>query len=333
MAINGIETLLYGVESLEPCTRFFEDFGLPLLGKSADHAHFRLEEGSNVLLRRLGDPAIAASGLVGTGVQETIWGVETHADLDHYAADLSQDHTLRRDGDGTIHLVTRFGLAIGLRVFQKRVVTTAPEPLNSPGNVSRLNRQRKWYARTRPRTINHVVFSVPDHEAAGDFFRERLNFRLSDRQQDFGLYLRAEGARNHHTTFLANGRHPALGGDGKLRFHHANFGVEDIDELMTGVNHMERRGWPKSHLGLGRHRVDSALFCYLPCPAGGEAEYGTDSDVIDDSWIPRNWEEPLFGYATFVHNLPPFLREAPPWNVRYLQGYLPSGAGRGETDG
>ena len=31
------------------------------------------------------------------------------------------------------------------------------------------------------------------------------------------------------------------------------------------------------------------------------------------------WEnDPLFGYAHFVHNLPPFLMKAPEWNVRFI---------------
>ena len=120
--------------------------------------------------------------------------------------------------------------------------------------------------------------------------------------------------------------------DGTLRFHHANFGVEDIDEIMVGANHMVRKGWPPSHQGLGRHRIDSALFYYLPCPAGGEAEYGADADAVDDSWIPRHWTNPLFAYAHFVSNLPPCLLDEPSWDFRYLTGDDSPGpdAGRGE---
>jgi len=106
--------------------------------------------------------------------------------------------------------------------------------------------------------------------------------------------------------------------DGQFRFHHANFGVEDIDEIMVGANHMTRNGWAPSHFGLGRHRIDSALFYYLPCPAGGEAEYGADADVVDESWVPREWTVPLFAYSHFVHNLPPFLMQAPEWTFRYI---------------
>jgi hypothetical protein len=58
----------------------------------------------------------------------------------------------------------------------------------------------------------------------------------------------------------------------------------------------------------------------MPCPAGGEAEYGADADCLDDSWVPREFIEPLFAYSHFVHNLPPFLMPNPSWNFRYITG-------------
>jgi hypothetical protein len=162
------------------------------------------------------------------------------------------------------------------------------------------------------------VFSVQNFEATFKFFAERLDFRISDYQPTFGIYARCDGAHNHHNLFLLNAHLHAPGMDGQTRFHHANFGVEDIDEIMVGANYMVRKGWDASHLGMGRHRTDSALFYYLPCPAGGEAEYGADGDYVDDAWVPRYWTNPVFGYIHYVHNLPPFLMEEPAWDVREL---------------
>ena len=220
---------------------------------------------------------------------------------------------MTRDADGTAHFVADFGVAMGLRLFNKKPVVSAPDPVNAPGHVRRLNQHRKWRLRARPKVIAHVVFSVPDYEAGCAFMRDRLNFRLSDSQRGFGKYLRADGSYSHHSLLLLNANAPVPEMDGTLRFHHANFGVEDIDEIMVGANYMSRKGWPTSHFGLGRHRSDSALFYYLPCPAGGEAEYGADTDYVDDGWVPRDWVEPLFGFSHFVHNLPPFLADEPQW--------------------
>jgi hypothetical protein len=143
--------------------------------------------------------------------------------------------------------------------------------------------------------------------------------------------LRADGSNNHHNLLLLNARAPFGGMDGQARFHHANFGVEDVDEIMVGANYMTRRGWEPSHLGLGRHRIDSALFYYLPCPAGGEAEYGADADYVDDGWVPRDWIEPLFAFSHFVHNLPDFLANAPDWRFAYMTGESESKETGGST--
>lgn len=318
MAIIGISTLVYGVDDVATSQNFFEDFGLPLEASSSSEAVFRLPEGSSVVIRPLGDPSLQGSGVEGAGVHQIVWGVSDDAALQALVADLSKDRELRHDADGTVYFSTDFGVLMGLRVFSRRPVLYAPEPSNAPGRIARLNQHRRWRERAFPKVISHAVFAIPAFEQGTRFMRERLGFKLSDEQVGFGMYLRADGANAHHNFLLLNASAPLPGMDGKLRFHHANFAVEDLDEIMVGANHMSRRGWEPSHFGLGRHRIDSALFYYLPCPAGGEAEYGADSDCVDDAWVPRQWPEPLFAYAHWVHDLPPFLRTPPKWKVDYM---------------
>jgi catechol 2,3-dioxygenase-like lactoylglutathione lyase family enzyme len=318
MPVIGIESLVYGVDDVATSTRFFEDFGLVLVDRSDAHSRFELPEGSSVIIRHVSDPALPNSSVEGAGVREVVWGVDTPGSLEALVAKLATDREIRREDDGTAHFLTDVGLPMALRLFARKPLITAPDPLNSPGRVNRMNQHRKWRLRALPKVIAHVVFAVPEYEKGAAFMRERLNFRLTDTQRGFGRYLRAEGSNNHHSLLLLNANAHLPEMDGRLRFHHANFGVEDIDEIMIGANHMARQGWTESQFGLGRHRVDSALFYYLPCPAGGEAEYGADSDYVDDSWVPRDWVNPLFGYAHFVHNLPPFLKAPPPWHIAYL---------------
>lgn len=329
MSITGIESLIYGVENVETSTRFFTDFGLIPAGQASGTSRFELPEGSSVVLHPLGDPALPHSAVQGPGVHEVIWGVDRQESLERLVAGLATDREVHRDLDGTAHFQTDIGLAMGLRVFHKRPIASAPDPVNSPGRINRLNTHRKWRKRAFPKTIAHVVYQVPEYETADAFMCGRLNFRLSDWQCGFGKYLRADGSTEHHNLLLLNANAPTPGMDGVARFHHANFEVEDIDEIMVGANYMTRRGWPPSQFGLGRHRLDSALFYYLPCPAGGEAEYGADGDAVDDAWVPREWHEPLFGYAHFVHNLPPFYQKEPVWAFRYLgEARPPEGADR-----
>jgi hypothetical protein len=318
--IIGIESLVYGAEDVAESVRFFKDFGLVFLGSNDGAESFRLPEGSSLVIRQSSDSRLPASSMIGPGVREVIWGVDSPQSLEVLARELSKDREMHRDADGTVHFLTDFGAAMGLRLFTKTAVLTAPDAINSPGRVNRLNQHRKWRLRAHPKVIAHVVFAVPDYLKAAKFMCERLRFRLSDSQRGFGEYLRADGTNSHHSLLLLNANAHFPGMDGKFRFHHANFGVEDIDEIMVGANHMTRCGWAPSAFGLGRHRIDSALFYYMPCPAGGEAEYGADTDYVDDSWVPRDWVEPLFAYSHFVHNLPPFLMEPPEWKFTYLTG-------------
>ncbi|KAE8759253.1 VOC family protein [Paraburkholderia madseniana] len=319
MPIIGIKSLVYGVEDVALSTRFFSDFGLPLIAGDDQNSTFQLEEGSSVVIRQLADPLLPDSALIGPGVREVVWGVDSADELDALVADLSRDRDVTTTRDGVAHFLSDCGLPLGLQVFDRKSVVYAPDAVNAPGVVRRLNTHRKWRTRARPKVIQHVVFAVKDFRKSFEFFRDRLHFRLSDYQHHFGIYCRAEGNNCHHNLFLLNANLPQLGMDGKPKFDHANFGVEDIDEIMTGANYMERKGWAKSEWGLGRHRIDSALFYYFPCPAGGEAEYGADGDYIDDNWIPREWPVPLFAFAHYVHNLPAWLQERPAWEFRYLE--------------
>lgn len=325
MAIVGIEKLIYGVDDLDTCSRFFEDFGLPVKTRSTKEAIFVLEEGSSIILKKLDDPSLPASRLRGNGVKEVWWAVDSTQHLEELVVHLQTVTEVVRDEDGVAHFVPPFGYPMALCLSTKRPVITAPDPVNSPGNVNRLNRNRKWHVRARPRVINHITIAVENINETFDFLQRNLGFRLTDRQGRLGLYCRADGARVHHSMAILDCSSGLFGTDGALGFHHANFGVEDIDEIMVGANYMERRGWPKSHLGLGRHRLDSALFLYLPCPAGGEVEYGTDQDVVDDSWVPRDWYVEEFGFVTFVTNLPAMLKVEPEWAFKYIEGTVPNG--------
>ena len=315
MAIIGIRRLRYCVTDLDESRRFFADFGL-FPGEVCQPNIFGLADGSEVEVLSADDGSLAKSAIVGDGVHEVCWGVDDDPSLEALGNNLGRDQSLEDTQSGFRTVL--FGIPFSFEKWTPRRFSNAPDPVNAPGVVRRLNTHRKWRRRAHPKVINHVVFRLPGYIEAANFMRTHLGFRLSDMQTGFGHYLRASGSNNHHNLLFMNANAHFPGCDGKLRFDHANFGVEDIDELMIGANYMIRKGWRPSDIGLGRHRIDSALFYYLPCPAGGEAEYGTDADYVDQNWIPREFTVPLFGYSHFTHNLPPFLKDEPEWEFRYL---------------
>lgn len=319
MPITGIAELNYGVEDLDKCITFFGDFGLSRRESGGDHAVFEVVSGQRVNLYRLGDSRLPDSEIVGAGVHECVWAVENQADLDELVNDLSRDHGVRVDETGTAHFVTSFGQAIGLKVFQRRPLVGSSSPTNSPAIVSRVNTPRRWPSRAIPKTINHLVWSFLDVNEAFAFYRNRLGFKLSDIQKGVGMYVRGGRCMNHHNIAIADADCAAFGFTGKYEFHHVNFGVDDIDEIMAGKNYLQRRGYRDNGWGLGRHRISSELFLYVPSPAGGEVEYGADCDQLDDQWRPRLWGATFAAFA-FIHDMPEWLMDQEPdWDVSYIE--------------
>ncbi|WOF44742.1 glyoxalase [Sphingopyxis indica] len=316
--IVGIKGLRYEVDNLDVAVNFSSDLGLRLQNHNPECALFTLPDGGFVEYRPLGDPALPRGAIEGPGVHEVIWGVDCEEALDILLNDLARDHSINSDEQGVHHFVPSFGIPMALTRWQRNVPTACPDPENAPGKVNRLNRNRKWFKRAYPRTITHAVFRSPEYQAPPVFMIERLGFRLSDVQCGIAAYVRADGRGDHHNFAVLNANGPLPNCDGKTRFDHSNFCVEDIDELMVGANYLARRGWGVSPIGVGRHRADSALFYYLPSPLGGDIEYGADGDLFDDRWIPRRFHIPLFAYASWVHNIPEFFREEPAWEFTFL---------------
>lgn len=313
MAILGIHSLIYGVDDLERSTRFFDDFGLPLVRRDGHGSDFQLEEGSRVLLRLRDDPDLPTPYAAENGVRELVWGVDSEARLAALEKDLSSDRIVRRDAQGTVHTQDDCGVPIALSVYRRRPPRPDGALENGLGEIRRWNRHRTWYRRARPKIIHHAVFGVPDVDAGVAFYTRRLGFRISDISRGLGVFMRCDGRNDHHNLFFL--RMP------KLTWNHVSFGVENIDELMTGANHMQRQGWV-SDIGLGRHRISSTLFYYMPCPAGGRAEYSADTDYLTDDWKPKIWE-PRFGNFHWVGAMPENLRSEPEWDVRELEEPIP----------
>jgi catechol 2,3-dioxygenase-like lactoylglutathione lyase family enzyme len=323
MAIIGIETIIYCVADIRKSVDFYEDFGLRLYEQDDTRTRFRLPDNSSVIIQSLRDNPIPGSGIEGIGVHEVIWGVDSEPHLERFVARVAADREVRRDADGTAHFIADGGLPMGLRVWKDfRSIRTSVDPINSPGNTNRLNTHRKWISRAYPKRMMHVVYLVPDHNSCKEFLETRLDFRLSDTQRGVGVYLRCDGATDHHNIFLFDSNSRMAGAPGGTHFNHVNFVVTDLDEVMVGKNYLERRGWARSIWGLGRHRIGSAVFFYIPCPAGGEAEYGADGDQLDDNWVPRDWDA-LFGFAHWTHDMPEFWIKGHNWNVGFVEGVVP----------
>ena len=285
MTISRVESLVYGVEDVAAGIRYFEDWGLECAERGASGAAFSMPSGQTIHVRSAADAALPATSENGPTLREAIWGVDGAAAIEKIGAELGRDREVKAGADGTLHARDETGFAIGFRI-------AAPAARREPAAPPRMNRPFDPERRARPTKVGHVVYSVArsDLDKATAFYRQRLNFRLSDATPG-GNFLRCDGNHDHHNLFL-------LSRPDRRAFDHAAFEVRDIDEIILGGKFMMGRGW-KPNTSVGRHILGSNLFWYFNNPCGGRTEYYADMDQMDDQWKPRIWETHP-GYAMWV---------------------------------
>jgi catechol 2,3-dioxygenase-like lactoylglutathione lyase family enzyme len=134
--------------------------------------------------------------------------------------------------------------------------------------------------------LGHCVLNVSDFRASEAWYKQRLGLITSDEirltpDYALGAFLRCdrdERPTDHHTLFLL--------GTGAAKFNHAAFEVLDLDDLMSGHDHLQA----KSHTpqwGVGRHVLGSQIFDYWRDPWGHTLEHWTDGDLMTASWGSR----------------------------------------------
>jgi len=137
--------------------------------------------------------------------------------------------------------------------------------------------------------LRHMVLSVTDFRASERWWKDRFGFITSDEIQlpngfAFGAFMRCdrgEEPTDHHSLFLVQ-----MPG-GKPGFHHAAFEVRDLDDLMAGHNHLQRRQH-RPAWGVGRHTLGSQVFDYWLDPWRHQLEHWTDGDLFIAEDAPRS---------------------------------------------
>ena len=272
MTITRIERVVYAVDDIVLCTRFFEDFGLERL---------RTAVGQQVSLRSVDDPGLPAALEDGPTLREVVWGVDSQESLDGLRAELERDREVRVDEDGSLHTLDETGFGLGFAV-QDVVEPLVEYPgVNGFGSRTRLNRPLDPPGRVRPLRICHVALNIPKRgkDAAVAFYLDRLGFKATDVVEPMGVFMRAPGDADQHTMLLCH--RPDRAG-----VNHTAYEVASFDEVINGANHMIENGWREARK-LGRHTIGSNVFRFVHAPCGGRVEYAADMDRVDDTFVTR----------------------------------------------
>lgn len=132
--------------------------------------------------------------------------------------------------------------------------------------------------KTGPMGMGHAVLHVKDIDVMMPFYRDMLDFSVSDYGLvPYGLYF-----------FHLNGRHHsfAMVGSGQRGFHHFMVEYNHLDDVGQGydiANYSDRVAYT-----LGRHTNDWMTSFYAHTPSGFFVENGWGGRVIDpDTWEPH----------------------------------------------
>ena len=290
--ITGIDKIVYGVEDMEECARFFADWGLAPVEKGEDRVRFETLDGGEVELLPAADPSLPAAFEPGSTLRRIVWGVENEAQLDALRERLAAREAVDFDEDGPA-CTDPNGLRQEFRVTRRRNPGVIATPANAPGRIGRIDRRSPVYERATPVEIGHVVLFTPRLAESLEFYRDVFGFTVSDWYPDAGYFLRCAPEGGHHDLFLLTTP------DGRRGLNHIAFTVRDIHEVFGGGLHIARCGW-RTEVGPGRHPLSSAYFWYVHNPAGGLAEYYADEDWCTAAWEARAWKRTPENFAEWA---------------------------------
>jgi len=283
MNIIGPDSLVFGVEDMAACSRCLLDYGLTSRDHGPSGGTFEALDGTSVTLRRHDDASLPPKLETTTMIRETVYGVADTATLEAVGAEMSRDRDVKRAADGSLSFVDDSGFALRFQRTVRRRLTLPPETINSPGAAPArgANHLALEFApfTSRPRTLSHVVYFVPD-SARAEAFYQRLGFVTSDRFINVGPFMRPQGTLDHHTVFFIQ-TPPVMKGVEHFTFHMAG-----PTEMLQAGNQFEAKGY-RTFWGPGRHMLGSNWFWYFNSPFGCHLEYDADMDLHDNSWVPR----------------------------------------------
>lgn len=205
------------------------------------------------------------------------WQVDTADDLDHYAA--------RLEGAGT--RVTHGTRALAERRLVRDLVHFTDPAGNRVELVFDPVRVADPFQPGRPISgfvtgalgMGHAVLHVPDATALVPFYRDTLDFAVSD----YGM------SPVPMVFFHVNGRHHsfAIIGSGKAGLHHFMVEYGNLDDVGQGYDLALARDDSIAYT-LGRHTNDYMTSFYAHTPSGFFIESGWGGRVIEpDTWEPH----------------------------------------------
>ena len=157
------------------------------------------------------------------------------------------------------------------------IVEWTPRESEFP-DLARLSSELPGY---RPRKLGHVNVVSEDVHRLSSFYMDALDFRLTDRLGDEGIWLHLNADHHVHAMLQRETAH----------FHHFALELVDFGEMRVALDHLAQHGrwviW-----GPGRHGVAASLFAYIRIPEEELiVELYADMEQLRPDHTPRDWED------------------------------------------
>ncbi len=121
--------------------------------------------------------------------------------------------------------------------------------------------------------LGHVVFNTPNAAQAVAFWRDVLNFRISDAVGEMITFMRVWPSRWHHGIGIAQSSQHSL--------HHVNYMVSEIDDIGRALARLRKADAPVV-FGPGRHPASDSVFLYFLDPDGLTMEYSFGMEAFPE---------------------------------------------------
>jgi len=271
-----------GAPDLAIAEEFLSEFGLQEAARTDHDIYFRGTEA---------EPPCYVLTKGNGGVTTIAFEADSSEDLEKIAR-LDGASPIEALHDPTGGQVVRLTDPVGMQV---EIVygRTALKPLEpAPSHAFNMNGHQERVGQlpavrrgpSRVRRIGHLVLESADPEMLYQWYHERFGLTVSDAvrlpdnspQMIFSRLDRAEEFVDHHVV----GFQFAL--DEGVRVQHVAFEVGNLDDLMSGHEHLKRR--KRKHVwGIGRHLLGGQIFDYWKSPFGLIHEHWTDTDLVNET--------------------------------------------------
>ena len=281
---DDVAFVRFRAPDLDKMEGFLSDFGMVRAARDADTLYMR-GGGSDpfVHVTHKGEPGFAGLAFRALSV----------ADLDKLAARTgAKVEALDGPGGGkVVKLKDPDGFPIEAVAGREAVAAVATPPATLVNDVRAQPRANApklvGQGASHVKRFGHCVLNVSNFRTSEAWYKEHFGFITSDEVKmspefSLGAFMRCDRGdkpADHHTLFLL--------GTGTPQFNHAAYEVTDMDDLMSGHDHLEGKSY--QHLwGVGRHVLGGQIFDYWRDPWGHTLEHWTDGDLMTANWGSRD---------------------------------------------